>query len=84
VVIYRIAPLAKGNDAIRFILCSLVFAVLLSLAHGRISRDTTLFALLGCAVGVCEFRRPWSSDVASISNQIKSRDSGGRVNPARW
>jgi hypothetical protein len=50
--IYRLAPLAKRNPAARFILCSLVFAILLSLAHGRISRDNTLFALLGAAIGV--------------------------------
>jgi hypothetical protein len=52
VTIYRLAPLAKRNAAARFILCSLVFAILLSLAHGRISRDNTLFALLGAAIGV--------------------------------
>jgi O-antigen ligase len=50
--IYRIAPLAKRSGSARFILCSLTFAILLSLAHGRISRDNTLFALLGAAVGV--------------------------------
>jgi hypothetical protein len=58
VTIYRLAPLAKRNAAARFILCSLVFAILLSFAHGRISRDGPLFALLGCAVGVCDLRRP--------------------------
>jgi hypothetical protein len=52
VTIYRLAPLAKHSAAARFILCSLVFAILLSLAHGRISRDNTLFALLGAAIGV--------------------------------
>jgi hypothetical protein len=55
--LYGLVPLAKHDGAIRFILCSLVFAVFLSLAHGRISRDSALFALLGCAVGVCDFRR---------------------------
>jgi len=48
---YRLIPLAKQSGAFRFVFCSLVFAVLLSMAHGRISRDTALFALLGCAVG---------------------------------
>jgi hypothetical protein len=47
-------PLAMRDDAVRFALCSLAFAVLLSLAHGRISRDGILFALLGCAVGLKE------------------------------
>ena len=54
-----IFPLAMRDDAARFALCSLAFAVLLSLAHGRVSRDGVLFALLGCAVGVREsFRDP--------------------------
>jgi hypothetical protein len=54
-----IFPLAVRDDAVRFVLCSLTFVALLSLAHGRISRDGVLFALLGCAVGVREsFRNP--------------------------
>jgi hypothetical protein len=63
-----IFPLAIRDDAARFALCSLAFAVLLSLAHGRVSRDGVLFALLGCAVGVREsFRDParGSSTVAA-------------------
>ena len=55
--VYRLAPIAQQTGVARFILCSLVFAILLSFAHGRISRDGPLFALLGCAVGVCDFRR---------------------------
>jgi hypothetical protein len=50
-------PLARYDDASRFVLCGLVFVVLLSLAHGRISRDGVLFALLGCAVGLKETAR---------------------------
>ena len=54
-----IFPLAMRDDAARFALCGLAFAVLLCLAHGRVSRDGVLFALLGCAVGVREsFRDP--------------------------
>jgi hypothetical protein len=49
-----IFPLARYDDASRFMLCSLAFVVLLSLAHGRVSRDGALFALLGCAVGLKE------------------------------
>ncbi len=49
-----IIPLARHDDAARFILCSLAFVVLLSLAHGRFSRDGILFALLGCAVSLKE------------------------------
>ena len=41
----------------RFALCGLAFVVLLSLAHGRVSRDGVLFALLGCAVGLKETSR---------------------------
>jgi hypothetical protein len=50
-------PLAIRDDAARFALCSLAFAVLLCLAHGRVSRDGVLFALLGCSVGVSESLR---------------------------
>ena len=50
-------PLARYDDASRFVLCGLAFVVLLSLAHGRISRDGVLFALLGCAVGLKETSR---------------------------
>jgi O-antigen ligase len=43
---------AMGDGASRFVLCSLNFVVLMSFAHGRISRDAVLFAFLGCAVGL--------------------------------
>jgi hypothetical protein len=55
--IYGLVPLARHSGTVRFILCSLVFAILLSLAHGRISRDSALFALLGAAVGVATQNR---------------------------
>lgn len=50
-------PLARYDDASRFVLCSLALVFVLSLAHGRISRDGVLFALLGCAVGLKETSR---------------------------
>jgi hypothetical protein len=50
-------PLAGYDDASGFVLCGLAFVVLLSLAHGRVSRDGVLFALLGCAVGLKETAR---------------------------
>ena len=53
----RLFPLARYDDASRFVLCGLAFVVLLSLAHGRVSRDGVLFALLGCAVGLRETSR---------------------------
>jgi hypothetical protein len=48
---------ARDDGALRFVLCSLAFIVLMSLAHGRISRDAVLFAFLGCAVGLKETSR---------------------------
>lgn len=50
-------PLARYDDASRFVLCALAFVILLSLAHGRVSRDGVLFALLGCAAGLKETSR---------------------------
>jgi hypothetical protein len=52
-----ILPQARYDDASRLVLCSLAFAVLLSLAYGRISRDGVMFALLGCTVGLKETAR---------------------------
>ena len=49
---YQLIPWARSDARIRFVLCALVFAVSMSFAHGRISRDGALFALLGCALGV--------------------------------
>lgn len=47
-----ILPAAMQCSSARFVLCSLVFAFLLTLAHGRISRDTQLFVFAGCAAGI--------------------------------
>lgn len=55
--ICQLIPSAKFDGRIRFVVCALFFAVLMSMAHGRISRDTALFALLGCAVGVGSQRK---------------------------
>jgi hypothetical protein len=52
-----LVPLARYDNASRFVLCGLAFIVLLSLAHGRVSRDGVLFALLGCAVAMKETSR---------------------------
>lgn len=43
---------ARRDDASRFIFCGLVFIILVTLAHGRVSRDVALFALLGAAAGL--------------------------------
>ena len=66
--LYRLLRLAKHDGPARFILCSLVFVVLMSFAHGRISRDGALFALLGCAVGVRDFRQK----TAAMPRQFKA------------
>jgi O-antigen ligase len=55
--IYPLVPIARHNGAVRFVLCALVFTVLLSFAHGRFSRDSAVFALLGCSVGLCASAR---------------------------
>jgi O-antigen ligase/polysaccharide polymerase Wzy-like membrane protein len=63
-----IFPLARQDDAARFVLCSLAFVVLLSLAHGRVSRDALLFALLGCAVSLRETSgAPTSATSAAVA-----------------
>ncbi|MDO8401213.1 MAG: O-antigen ligase family protein [Bradyrhizobium sp.] len=54
VAVGSILPLARYDNASRFVLCSLAYVVLISLAHGRLSRDGVLFAFLGAAVGLRE------------------------------
>jgi O-antigen ligase len=44
--------LCGKSDSARFALCSLAYMTILSLAHGRTSRDMMLFAMMGFAVGV--------------------------------
>jgi hypothetical protein len=57
VAVGPVLPLARQDDATRFVLCSLVYVILLSCAHGRLSRDGVLFAFLGAAVGLREASR---------------------------
>jgi len=45
-------PFARHDLEVRFALCSLIYLVLLSMAHGRISRDALLFLFLGYAAGI--------------------------------
>lgn len=45
----RMFSLARINREARFVLCGLVFTLMLSVAHGRISRDMALFLFLGYA-----------------------------------
>lgn len=54
VAVGSILPLARYDNASRFVLCGLTYVILLSVAHGRLSRDGVLFAFLGAAVGLRE------------------------------
>jgi hypothetical protein len=54
--VIALVPAARCDSSARFVLCSLVFSVLISLAHGRISRDIVLFMFLGCSAGVSRCR----------------------------
>lgn len=47
-------PRARHDENFRFILCTLAYAIMISFAHGRISRDMALFAMLGLATAVFE------------------------------
>jgi hypothetical protein len=48
---------AKGDAVSRFVLCCLTFAVLLCLAHGRLSREPALFAWIGVVAGMTQSAR---------------------------
>ncbi|WP_454628666.1 O-antigen ligase family protein [Bradyrhizobium cenepequi] len=52
VVRRKLPALAEIDTEARFVLCGLVFALMLSVAHGRISRDGTLFLFLGYAANL--------------------------------
>jgi hypothetical protein len=45
-------PLARNDLEARFVSCSLVYLVLLTMVHGRISRDAVLFLFLGYAASI--------------------------------
>ena len=55
--LWSIVRAAKGDVASRFVLCCLTFAVLLCLAHGRLSREPALFAWLGAVAGLTQSAR---------------------------
>jgi hypothetical protein len=58
VLVWRsLAPLARHGGAPLFVLSALTFAILLSMAHGRLSRELPLFLLLGIAGGIVESTR---------------------------
>ncbi|QHO78264.1 hypothetical protein ACH79_42455 [Bradyrhizobium sp. CCBAU 051011] len=51
---YRLLPLSKKDDGARFVFCSLAYVTIVSMAHGRVSHDLLLFALIGLGVGIYE------------------------------
>jgi hypothetical protein len=51
-VTVTLLPLARYDDEVRFVLSGLLFMVLESAAHGRLSRDGVLFAFLGYGAGL--------------------------------
>ncbi len=58
VLVWRsLAPLARHGGAPLFVLSGLTFGILLSMAHGRLSRELPLFLLLGIAGGIVESTR---------------------------
>jgi hypothetical protein len=48
----RLLSLAKISPEVHFVICSLTFAMLISLMYGRLSRDTALFLFLGYAAAL--------------------------------
>jgi hypothetical protein len=66
VAVSSIIPLARHDDAARFLLCGFAFVVMLSLAHGRLSRDGVVFALLGCAVSLRETSTAQASATSGV------------------
>jgi len=54
--------LARYNADARFIFCIFAYQIALSLVYGRVNRETALFAIIGCSVGIAETARG-SSDL---------------------
>jgi hypothetical protein len=52
-----LAATADHDLASRSLFCCLLFVSLVSMAHGRASREAALFAFIGCAVGVSRSAR---------------------------
>ena len=57
----RMRQFARTSPEIRIALCGLVFTILLTLAHGRVSRDIALFLFVGYAAAL----KRQSSDIAA-------------------
>jgi hypothetical protein len=51
-MMWRLLAMARTDRAVAFLLCSLAYVCVLSLAHGRLSRQGDLFLILGASAGV--------------------------------
>jgi hypothetical protein len=45
---------ARKDAGVRFVLCSLAYVTMMSMAHGHLSHDLWLFGLIGLAVGIAD------------------------------
>lgn len=50
----RLLPAARKDAGVRFVLCSLAYVTMMSMAHGHLSHDLWLFGLIGLAVGIAD------------------------------
>jgi hypothetical protein len=63
---------ARRDDASRFLLCCLIFAVLLCIVYGRFSGEALIFALVGAVAGLKQPARAQST-VAETSGPLAAR-----------
>ena len=59
---FSLLLIAKCGRTTRFVACAFTFVCIMSVAHGRISRDMLLFAMLGVSAGISESFRPKDSE----------------------
>jgi O-antigen ligase len=70
--LWSIMRAAKGDAASRFVSCCLIFVVLLCLVHGRLSRETTLFAWIGIVAGMTQSARTRAAVAQPARSPAKS------------
>jgi hypothetical protein len=75
----RLIPSARYGESERFIVCALAFAVILSFAHGRISRDLVLFSMLGLAASALRPGDPCRSSLEVPTSKRNARASEIRI-----
>ncbi|MGY4364325.1 O-antigen ligase [Bradyrhizobium sp. LB1.3] len=54
ITLYRLIPHYRSNDGARFAISGLTYVAILSAAHGILSEDRLLFAMLGLAASTCD------------------------------